>query len=103
MNGVRFGQSRDLEGFLRGEDITEFREVLTPADRETEYIMLALRLSDGVDEAEFASRFGRNFWNTYGQSCIPYIDGGFLCREGGRIFLTERGFPVSNTVLADIL
>ena len=103
MDGVRFGQSRDLEGFLRGEDITEFRQVLTPADRESEYIMLALRLSDGISEEEFASRFGRDFWHTYGSSCIPYIDGGFLCREGGRIFLTERGFPVSNTVLADIL
>ena len=103
MDGVRFGQSRDLEGFLRGEDITEFRQVLTPADRESEYIMLALRLSDGISEEEFASRFGRDFWHIYGTSCIPYIDGGFLCREGGRIFLTERGFPVSNTVLADIL
>ena len=103
MDGVRFGQSRDLEGFLRGEDITEFRQVLTPADKESEYIMLALRLSDGVSEEEFASRFGRDFWHIYGQSCIPYIDGGFLCREDGRIFLTERGFPVSNTILADIL
>ena len=103
MNGERFGQSRDLDGFLRGEDITEFRQVLTPADKESEYIMLALRLSDGISEEEFASRFGRDFWHTYGSSCIPYIDGGFLCREGGRIFLTERGFPVSNTVLADIL
>ena len=103
MDGVRFGQSRDLEGFLRGEDITEFREVLTPADRESEYIMLALRLSDGISEDEFASRFGRDFWHIYGPSCIPYIDGGFLCREGGRIFLTERGFPVSNTILSDIL
>ena len=103
MNGVRFGQSRDMEGFLRGEDITEFREELTLADREAEYIMLALRLSDGVDEGEFAFRFGRDFWHTYGDFCIPYIDGGFLCREGGRVFLTERGFPVSNTILSDLL
>lgn len=103
MNGVRFGQSRDMEGFLRGEDITEFREELTLADREAEYIMLALRLSDGVDEGEFAFRFGRDFWHTYGDFCIPYIDGGFLCREGGRVFLTERGFPVSNAILSDLL
>ena len=103
LDGVRFGQSRDLEAFLRGEDITEFREVLTPADREAEYIMLALRLSDGISEAEFTTRFGRDFWHIYGVSCIPYMDGGFLSREGGRIFLTERGFPVSNTILADLI
>ncbi len=103
MNGMRFGQSRDLEGFLRGEDITEFREALSPADRESEYIMLALRLSDGIGESEFARRFGRDFWHTYGSLCIPFIEGGFMERKGGRVYLTERGFPVSNAILADLI
>lgn len=103
VNGVRFGQSRDLEGFLAGKDITEFTEVLTPADRESEFIMLALRLSDGIEEAEFSRRFGRDFWYTYGEICIPYIEMGLMRREGGRVFLTERGFPVSNAVLAELI
>ncbi len=103
MNGVRFGQSRDLEGFLRGEDITDFREVLTPSDRETEYIMLALRLSDGVDEADFACRFGHAFWETYGGRCAEFLEGGYLRREAGRVALTERGFPVSNAILVALL
>ena len=103
MNGVRFGQSRDLEGFLRGEDITEFREELSPADVESEFIMLALRLSDGIDESEFARRFGRDFWHTYGTLCISFIEGGFMERKGGRVYLTERGFPVSNAILADLI
>lgn len=103
VNGVRFGQSRDLEGFLAGKDITEFTEVLTPADRESEFIMLALRLSDGIEEAEFFRRFGKDFWYTYGEICIPYIEMGLMRREGGRVFLTERGFPVSNAVLAELI
>ena len=103
MNGERFGQSRDLEAFLRGEDITEFRETLTPADRETEYVMLALRLSDGIDEADFARRFGRSFWETYGPRCEALAAGGYLTREGGRVALTESGFPVSNAILAELL
>ena len=57
MDGARFGNSRDIDAFLRGEDITEFTETLTPADRESEYVMLALRLSDGIDEADFSARF----------------------------------------------
>jgi len=103
MDGVRFGQSRDPEGFLRGEDITEFREVLTPADRETEYIMLALRLSDGVDEADFSRRFGHDFWETYGGRCAEFLAGDYLRREAGRVALTERGFPVSNAILVALL
>jgi oxygen-independent coproporphyrinogen-3 oxidase len=103
MEGVRFGQSRDLEGFLRGEDITEFREVLTPAHREAEYIMLALRLSDGIEESDFIRRFGHDFWHTYGDVCIPFIEGGFMRRHGGRVRLTERGFPVSNGVIGELV
>ena len=103
MNGVRFGQSRDLEGFLAGKDITEFTEVLTPADRESEFIMLALRLSDGIGEEEFSRRFGKDFWHIYGEICIPYIEMGLMGRKDGRVFLTEAGFPVSNAVLAELI
>lgn len=103
MNGVRFGQSRDLDGFLRGENITEFTEVLTPADRESEFIMLALRLSDGIDEQEFSNRFDKDFWHTYGHICIPFIEKGLMGREGGRIYLTEAGFPVSNAILTELI
>ncbi len=103
MNGVRFGQSRDLDAFLRGEDITEFREVLTHDDRVTEFIMLALRLSDGIGEADFAARFGTDFWDTYGDRCRPLLQNGLVERDGGRIRLSERGFPVSNAVIAEII
>ena len=103
LDGVRFGQSRDLEGFLRGEDITEFREVLTPADREAEYVMLALRLSDGIGEADFSRRFGHDFWHTYAAACILFMAGGFMERGDGRVRLTERGFPVSNAILAELI
>ena len=103
MRGERFGQSRDLEAFLRGEDVTEFRETLTPADEEAEYVMLSLRLSDGIDEAEFARRFHGDFWHAYGALCIPFIAQGFMTREDGRVRLTEAGFPVSNAVIGALL
>ncbi len=103
MNGVRFGQSRDLDAFLGGKDITEFREVLTAEDRVTEFIMLALRLSDGLDTAELSSRFGMDFETVYGARCEPFLRDGLMERVGPRLRLTERGFPVSNAVLASIL
>ena len=103
MDGVRFGNSRDVEAFLRGEDITEFTQVLTDEDREAEYVMLALRLSDGVDEGEFSTRFGHDFWHTYGDLCIPFMERGLMVRGGGRVSLTEAGFPVSNAILAELI
>ena len=103
MDGARFGASRDLPAFLRGEDITEFRETLSPADRELEYIMLGLRLADGIDEADFSRRFGHGFWDTFGARCEALVRGGYLLRGEGRVALTERGFPVSNAILTAIL
>ena len=103
MDGVRFGQSRDMDGFLAGKDITEFTEVLTKEDEVAEYIMLGLRLSDGIDEAEFFSRFGVDFWHTYGPLCIPFIERGMMARLDGRVRLTEVGFPVSNSILAELI
>jgi oxygen-independent coproporphyrinogen-3 oxidase len=103
MDGVRFGNSRDLNAFLRGEDITEFSETLTEDDRRMEFVMLGLRLSDGISEAEFSARFGRDFWHDYGEICIPFMQSGLLRREAGRIFLTEAGMPVSNAVIAALI
>ena len=103
MDGVRFGQSRDMDGFLAGRDITEFSEVLTHEDRMAEYIMLGLRLSDGLDERDFFSRFGVDLWHTYGAVCIPFIEKGLMDRRDGRVFLTEAGFPVSNAILAELI
>ncbi len=103
MDGFRFGQSRDLSAFLRGEDIEEFREPLTPADREAECILLALRLADGIDERDFYARFGHGFWAIYGARCAPFLAAGLMTRTGGRIALSERGMMVSNAILTEIL
>ena len=103
MAGVRFGQCRDLAAFLRGEDITEFSEVLTEEDRLTEYIMLSLRLSDGVDEATLAARFGDSAAHNLCEKCVPFLRNGLMVREGGRLRLSERGFPISNAIIAALI
>ncbi len=103
LDGIRFGQSRDLDAFLRGEDITEDRVVLTAEDRRAEYIMLSLRLSDGMDEADFASRFGEDLWTLIGERCAPFVAAGLMERVDGRVRLTERGFPVSNAILVELI
>ena len=103
LDGERFGNSRDMAAFLRGEDITCDRYTLTPTERADEALMLGLRLREGIDETAFGARFGVDLWERYGERCKPYLDGGLLIREGGRVRLGERGWMVSNTILADLL
>ncbi len=100
LDGVRFGMSRDLAAFLRGEDITAFRTPVTPADAEMEYIMLGLRLSDGLAEADFRRRFGHGFADIRAGVLTPLVAAGYVESDNSRTRLTEKGFPVSNSIIA---
>ena len=98
--GERFGNSRNLEGFLAGKDITEERLPLGDRDTKNEYLLLGLRLTKGIELADFRRRFGAEFETVYPQSAM-LIAHGFLKKEAGRISFTDRGFFVSNTILSD--
>ncbi len=100
-DGERFGNSRDIEAFLRGEDIVAQTQMLSEAQRCAEYIMLGLRLCKGIDAREYKELFGRELFEDI--EFQKYVDGGFMVREKTRVFFTEKGFLVSNAILADIL
>jgi oxygen-independent coproporphyrinogen-3 oxidase len=100
---VRTGHSRDLAAYLRGEEITEPEEQLLPESAMDEYVMLRLRLVDGVDKIAFRARFGTAFDERYGALVAPYLGYGLLCDTPTHIAFTARGFDVSNTVLADLI
>lgn len=71
LHSVRFGQSRDLSAFLDGRDITVDRYIPDRREQMEEYIMLGLRLAEGISEADFRTRFGVDFWATRGAVCEP--------------------------------
>lgn len=100
LDGERFGNSRDLAAFLRGEDITAERRTLTDTDRYNEYVMLRMRLTEGIECADFERRFGKR-----PEDALPLLsallENRLLCRENGRIRFTDAGFFVSNAVLSE--
>ena len=97
-DGERFGNSRDIEAFLRGEDICEERYGLDAEERRREYIMLGLRLSEGIDAEEYRKKFGAEL-----PSVEKFVRGGFMKAENGRVAFTEKGFLVSNAILSEIV
>ena len=100
--GVRWGNSRDLSAFLRGEEIVEERFELTEKDAFNEYVMLRLRLREGIDGADFCRRFGKTLYEAFPQ--LPsLIQNGWLAEAEGRVFFTDQGFFVSNAILSDLL
>ncbi len=99
--GERFGKSRDIDAFLRGEDIVTEREKLRDIDRLVEFVMLGLRLSSGIDTEEYTRVFGRNFYEDF--DVQGFIEAGFMQKEGTHVSFTENGFLLSNTLLSNIL
>ena len=76
---------------------------LSPNERVGEYIMLKLRLTEGISSMEFSARFGLNFDALYGRRLQIYIDNGFMRYDGDRYAFTPKGMYVSNYILSTIL
>ena len=101
--GARFGNSRDIEEYLKDHDITEERIIPDVSERISEYVMLRFRLCEGVDTSAFEARFGISFEEAYGKKLAPFIASGLVVQGDGRYFFLQEGMLVSNTILADIL
>ena len=109
-NSNRFSFVRNVEAYIKGiEDaasrvtITEGLEQISGRAQLGEYIMLRLRLNEGVSVSEVARRYGVDFATLYGKRAEKYLQYGYMERRGDRIYLTTAGMFISNYILSDIL
>ena len=100
--GCRFGNSRDLSAFLKGDDIVEERETVVGDGIIEEYIMLRLRLVSGIDANDYTRRFGRDLFCDF-PMIDKWITHGFMKKSKNRIFFTDKGAFVSNSLISDML
>lgn len=100
--GERFGNSRDIRAFINGDDIVCERQKISDSALLTEYVMLGLRLEEGIDKKEFFNISKKDFKQIY-PTVDVYIKNGFMLESEDRIAFTTKGFLVSNTILSQIL
>ncbi|WP_124099080.1 radical SAM family heme chaperone HemW [Ruminococcus sp. Marseille-P6503] len=96
--GKRYMCPDDVKSFaannLQAELVTDEKP-----DRLEEYIMLGLRLKEGISLSRLSELGGREFAKKAAANALALEKGG-LCRcDGGRIALTPEGFLVSNAVI----
>ena len=115
IGGERFRNTDDMASYLeyfgradRGclwqdAPVKRERERLSKQDAMTEFVILGLRMTEGISEAEFSRRFGRGVGEVYGTMLEKHCLEGLLERQNGRIRLTERGFSLANYVMCDFL
>ncbi len=106
---IRFSYKRNIGNYIKcnlgqsDEEMTDEYEEIPLRERMGEYIMLRLRLCEGIDSRKFLSLFGKDFGMTYGKRLEKYIKGGLVEHRDGRYYFNRQGMFVSNYILCDIL
>lgn len=108
--GQRYAYTDDIGSYMHEmehpSNMSSILKECTDIDvftKETEYVMLRMRLFSGVNLAEYASEFGEDFSRKYGEKLKRYIDGGFVTLDARRCAFTLKGMYVSNYILSEIL
>lgn len=103
--GRRYSNVRSVDAYIEGIEksgtvIVEMEEIPL-SERATEYLMLRLRLQEGFDPREYERLFSQpidpveNKLRAYQKQELAVYD--------GRWRLTEKGFLLSNTIIASLI
>ena len=112
--GQRYAYIDDMEKYMlemehpkaNNEGFADILSECTDIDiftKEIEYIMLRMRLFDGINLLDYNRTFGNDFLKKYGEKLKRYADGGFIRIDKTRVAFTVKGMYVSNYILSDIL
>ncbi len=99
VDGKRFYYPRDLQAFLQGEASVDDGV----GGDFTEYAMLQLRLTKGLQSAECEKRFGYAIPKETLKKAKPFVEHGWMTFDGNALCFTTKGNLVSNEILASIL
>ena len=95
--------SQNIDGEQRIEAIRTDVEELSREDEMSEYMFLGLRKTAGIDIADFKDKFGCDISKIYDKPIKDNIASGLLVHKGNRLYLSQRGIDISNTVMSDFI
>ena len=99
--GKRFAHSRDIDAYIGGESIIIDVEDISRAEAQNEYVMLGMRLAEGVCLADFKEKFGLELLSAFPD--LRKYAPEFVKIDGERCAFNEKGMMVSNFILSDVL
>ena len=104
--GRRYSFLRDLnsyiKGVLEGGSIVDEDDPIPEKERGSEYLMLRLRTTHGIEEWEYRRSYFMNF-QPLQDKLEEYEQHGLAVRQNGRWRLTPQGFLLSNSIIGTLL
>ena len=105
--GERFSNTRSMKEYLsmsgEPDKIRRERTRPYPPEEMEEFMILGLRMTEGVSEQAFWQQFGEKLDEVYGKILNKYTDMGFMEQEQGWWRFSRKGIHVSNRILAEFL
>ena len=109
LDGKRYSYKNDISEYISDisngnlpKRLIEDEIDVTQSDRRDEYVMLKMRLCDGISNNEFKSLFGTTIEEAYPQ-ISTFVKSGHIKNNDGRYSFTKEGFFVSSYILSEIL
>jgi putative oxygen-independent coproporphyrinogen III oxidase len=107
VNGVRYRKTENIEEYIAGVNLDnnlqlDVHKNSVEEDME-EFMFMGLRKIKGISIDEFNSRFKRDIYSVYGDVIKKYICNEMLIEDRKRLFLSNRGIEVSNSVMSDFI
>lgn len=107
LEGKRFNNICKIEDYisfiLNQELPVENVELIDKKDAMSEFLILGLRLIDGISMSEFKSRFDEDIFNIFGNEINKLLRKQLIEQDGDRLKLTETGLDVANKVFVEFL
>lgn len=101
----RFKNTDSLSEYLEKKEYERKEEsiILSKNEEMEEFMFLGLRLMDGVGKAEFQKQFHCDMKEVYKDVIEKQKKAGLISENEERVYLTEKGIDVSNSVFSDFL
>lgn len=103
INGTRFYNCDSLSDYLKKNFHSDEKNILSENDKMSEYIIMRLRLCEGISENAFFKRFKTNFYTAYKKTIDKFISSGHMEHKNNSYRLTEHGMDVSNSVMCEFV
>ncbi len=106
LGGYRFACVRDMEGYIRGmmngERLLSENDQIPLRERSSEYLMLRLRTTRGIEGQEYQWTYYMNF-EPIEKKMAEFEKQGWAVQQNKRWRLTPEGFLLSNRLIVELL
>lgn len=107
VNKKRLKNIDSIEEYIKrvnnGDFVVEEEYENTREDDIEEFMFMGLRMNEGISEEKFKEKFGVDVDSIYRNVINKNIELGLLKRKCGKIYLSDLGIELSNSVMSDMI